>query len=153
MSTPTRTGNASSLSDVGPLLVVALVTRLRVGGVPVSTSEVLDAMASLIHTDLTSRERVRAALRTTLVKDASHDVLFRRSFDAIFPRQRREPHAAASTTHGETADEEDELLESVVRALREDDPEDVEHALGEAINRFSGAVSYTHLTLPTIYSV
>lgn len=138
MSTPTPNAEAPSLSDVGPLLVVALVTRLRAGGVPVSTSEVLDAMASLLRSDLTSRNRVRAALRATLVKDASHDVLFRRSFDAVFPPVRPDRPEAASTTGREAADEEDQLLDSVVRALREDDPEDIEHALDEAITRFSG---------------
>jgi uncharacterized protein with von Willebrand factor type A (vWA) domain len=140
VSTPTRTAEAPSLSDVGPLLVVALVSRLRAGGVPVSTSEVLDAMASLLHTDLTSRSRVRAALRATLVKDASHDVLFRRSFDAVFPPVRPDRRGTASgITGGEVADEEEQLLESVVRALRADDTEDIEHALDEAITRFSGS--------------
>jgi uncharacterized protein len=138
VSTPTPNAEAPSLSDVGPLMVVALVTRLRTGGVPVSTSEVLDAMASLLRSDLTSRNRVRAALRATLVKDASHDVLFRRSFDAVFPPVRPDRPEAASTTPREAADEEDQLLDSVVRALREDDPEDIEHALDEAITRFSG---------------
>lgn len=137
MSMPTA--EAPSLSDVGPLLVIALVSRLRTGGVPVSTSEVLDAMAALVHTDLTSRSRVRAAIRATLVKDASHDVLFRRSFDAVFPSVRPdERDTESSTTRGEGADEEEELLESVVRALREDDTEDIEHALDQAITRFSG---------------
>ena len=119
MSTPTPATEAPSLSDVGPLLVVALVSRLRAGGVPVSTSEVLDAMAALLHTDLTSRSRVRAALRATLVKDASHDVLFRRSFDAVFPPIRPDRQGPASRTTGDgVADEEEQLLESVVRALR-----------------------------------
>lgn len=138
MSTPTPADGAPSLGDVGPLLVVALVTRLRAGGVPVSTSEVLDAMAALLRSDLTSRNRVRAALRATLVKDASHDVLFRRSFDAVFPPARPDRPAAVSNGRGAVADEEDQLLASVVRALREDDPEDIENALDRAITRFSG---------------
>ena len=139
MSTPTPIAEAPSLSDVGPLLVVALVSRLRTGGVAVSTSEVLDAMASLLLSDLTSRSRVRAALRATLVKDASHDVLFRRSFDAVLPPVRPDRREAGSTTAGaDVQDEEEQLLESVVRALREDDTEDIEHALDEAITRFSG---------------
>jgi hypothetical protein len=139
VSAPTPTAEAQGLSDVGALLVVALVTRLRGGGVPVSTGEVLDAMASLLHCDLTSRSRVRAALRATLVKDASHDVLFRRSFDAIFPQLRLDRQETASTTiGGEVAGEEEQLLESVVRALRDDDAEGIEHALDEAITRFSG---------------
>jgi uncharacterized protein with von Willebrand factor type A (vWA) domain len=140
VSPPTRTAEAPSLSDVGPLLVVALAARLRAGGVPVSTGEVLDATVSLLHSDLTSRGRVRAALRATLVKDSSHDVLFRRSFDAVFPPVRPDRRGTASgTTGGEVTDEEEQLLESVVRALRADDTEDIEHALDEAITRFSGS--------------
>jgi len=128
-----------SAVDVGPVLVVALVGRLRAGGVPVSTSEVLDAMAALLHSDLTSRSAVRAALRATLVKDASHDVLFRRSFDAVFPRLRPERIGTASSNKAEQGAAADEdLLDSVVRALRADDAEQVEHALDEAISRFSG---------------
>jgi uncharacterized protein with von Willebrand factor type A (vWA) domain len=140
MSTTTPTAGAPRLSDAGPLLVVALASRLRAGGVPVSTGEVLDAMASLLHSDLTSRSRVRAALRATLVKDAGHDVLFRRSFDAVLPPVRPDRRGTAPSTAGgeAAADEEERLLESVVRALREDDTEHVEHALDEAITRFSG---------------
>jgi uncharacterized protein with von Willebrand factor type A (vWA) domain len=126
--------------DPGSLLVVALVTRLRAGGVPVSTSEVLDAMTALVHTDLTSRSRVRSALAATLVKDASHGVLFRRSFDAIYPRYRPDPEqdSAPVASGGATADGEQQLLDSVVRALRDDDPGTIDAALDEAINRFAG---------------
>lgn len=139
MSTSTPTAEAYRLSDVGPLLVVALVGRLRAGGVPVSTGEVLDAMSSLLHSDLTTRSRVRAALRATLVKDASHDVLFRRSFDAVLPPLRADrPEAAASSAEGDVEEDEEQLLESVVKALREDDADDIEHSLDEAIRRFSG---------------
>jgi len=125
------------LSDVGPLLVVALVARLRAGGVPVSTSEVLDAMASLVRSDLTSRTRVRAALRATLVKDVSHEVLFRRSFELVFPAIRPDRQETAPAVRGDAAEEEP-LMDSVVRALREDDSQDIEHTLDEAIARFSG---------------
>ena len=75
-------------------LLIALVARLREGGVPVSTSELLDAHQALAHMDLLSRSQVRSALRATLVKDASHEVLFRRSFEAIFPRARAEQRTA-----------------------------------------------------------
>jgi uncharacterized protein len=124
--------------DIAPLLVIALVTRLRADGVPVSTSEALDAVVSLVHMDLRSRSQVRGALRATLIKDATHDVLFRRSFDAVFPRGRREsPDAAASSSRGNAADEEQELRDSVVRALRED--HGIEDALEDAIDHFAAA--------------
>lgn len=138
MSPQIQSGDAPSISDVGSLLLVELVSRLRGGGVPVSTSEVLDAMAALLHSDLTSRSAVRAALRATLVKDASHDVLFRRSFDAVFPFLRPDRQRTASSTTADQAAGDEELLDSVVRALREDDEQQVDHALDEAITRFAG---------------
>lgn len=137
MSTRAPATQEPRLSDVGPLLVVALVARLRAGGVPVSTSEVLDAMASLVRSDLTSRTRVRAALRATLVKDVSHEVLFRRSFELVFPAIRPDRQETAPAVRGDAAEEEP-LMDSVVRALREDDSQDIEHTLDEAIARFSG---------------
>ncbi|MGH3304963.1 MAG: VWA domain-containing protein [Streptosporangiaceae bacterium] len=127
------------LSDLGPLLVVALVSRLRAGGVPVSTSEVLDAVSSLVHIELTSRSKVLAALRATLVKDVTHEVLFRRSFEAIFPRYRPDAASARAAASSDAANtDEEELLESVVRALRSDDQETIDATLDEAINRFAG---------------
>jgi hypothetical protein len=132
---------AAGLADVVPVLVLALTGRLREGGVPVSTSEVLDAVRSLRHIDLTDRSRVRAVLRATLVKDVTYDVLFRRSFEAVFPRIRREVGAGDARSSGPAAgsDEgvEDELMESVVRALRGDEEEGLEDALDEAIEQFA----------------
>jgi uncharacterized protein with von Willebrand factor type A (vWA) domain len=121
--------------DIAPLLVIAVVARLRAGGVPVSTSEVLDAIRSLEHMDLRRRSQVRAALRATLVKDVTHEVLFRRSFDAVFPRATR--HTADTPpveTNAESANDEQELLDSVVRALRDGEEEHIQEALEEAIN-------------------
>jgi len=137
--TSTETHAEPRLSDIGPLLVVALATRLRAGGVPVSTSEVLDAMVALTHTDLGSRTKVRSALRSTLVKDVSHDVLFRRSFEALFPSYRPGPvDSPTGTVSRGGRDTAEELFDSVVRALREDDPDEIDHALDEAITRWSG---------------
>ncbi|MFD4599790.1 VWA domain-containing protein [Streptomyces sp. NPDC058464] len=141
VETPVQGDDEPRLSDVGPLLVIALVSRLRAGGVPVSTSEVLDAVSALAVTDLTSRPKVRSALRATLVKDVSHDVLFRRAFEAVLPPYRPrsdDPPAAPSAALGSADDEEEQLLDSVVRALREDDPDGIGHALDEAIDRFGG---------------
>jgi uncharacterized protein with von Willebrand factor type A (vWA) domain len=130
-----------SLADVGPVLVLALTDRLRSGGVPVSTSEVLDAVTALRHVDLTARSRVRAVLCATLVKDVSHEVLFRRSFDAVFPRMRRdaEGSAPAAASGGAGGDDvEENLLDSVVRALRDGEESSLEEALDSAIERFAG---------------
>jgi uncharacterized protein len=130
--------------DAVPLLVLAVVERLRGGGVPVSTSEVLDAVNALRFADLTSRTSVRGALRATLIKDTTHEVLFRRSFEAIFVRLVRDrgerPAAQASGGDGSSPapPSDDELIDSVVRALREGEDASIDHALDEAISRFAG---------------
>ncbi|HVK27465.1 MAG TPA: VWA domain-containing protein [Nocardioides sp.] len=133
---------APETPDVVPILVVALCERLRAAGVPVSTSEVLDAVRALREVDLDARSRVLAALRATLVKDTSHDVLFRRSFDAVFPRMRPEvdvPRGASEgSPPGAGGRADDELMDSVVRALREGEQHGIDESLDEAIERFAG---------------
>ncbi len=128
------------MGDAAPILLIALVKRLRAGGMPVSTSELLDAHSALVHMDLTSRSQVRSALRATLVKDVGHEVLFRRSFGAIFPRPRsqRPESTPGGATVSSAASEEQELLDSVVRALRDGDEGDIEHVLEEVIDKFGG---------------
>ncbi|HEY3869552.1 MAG TPA: VWA domain-containing protein [Actinocrinis sp.] len=130
----------ADLGDIAPVLLIALVARLREGGVPVSTSELLDAHEALAHTDLTSRSQVRSALRATLVKDVSHDVLFRRSFDAVLPRARRQPPPSDPGSEAAIGPAtEDELLDSVIRALREGEEANIEQALEHVIDTFGGA--------------
>jgi uncharacterized protein with von Willebrand factor type A (vWA) domain len=134
--------NQIQLADGVPSLVLALVARLRHGGVAVSTSEVLDGVRALSHVDLSSRSAARAVLRAALVKDISHDVLFHRSFDAVFPRQRLSTVGERATATGSGAmsshDDEQELLDSVVRALRDGEQDDIDDVLDEAINWFGG---------------
>lgn len=57
---------------------------LRQNGVRVSTAEVLDAARALEAVGLEDPHRVRAALRTTLVKRAGDGPLFERLFDLAF---------------------------------------------------------------------
>ncbi|HEX2551652.1 MAG TPA: hypothetical protein VHK64_08665, partial [Nocardioidaceae bacterium] len=89
--------------------------------------------------DLLSRSQVRGALRATLVKDASHEVLFRRSFEAVFPRARAEQRTADPVPAGRTGQSaEDELLDSVVRALREGEEDAIDQALERLIDTMGG---------------
>ena len=113
-----------------PHAVTSLVDRLRRGGLPVSTSETLDAIAAVSRIDLTNRHDVRAALKATLVKDATHDVLFMRSFESVFPRQVR--------VRREGAQSDEAVLDDLVEALRADDLDSVDDLLDEAIDRFAG---------------
>lgn len=131
--------NQSQLAGGVPVLVLALVERLRDGDVAVSTSEVLDATRALTAVDITQRSRVRSVLRACLVKDSTHDVLFRRAFDAVFPRMPAARDPAAPTgaqSGGSSKDDGSDVLDEVVRALHDGDEQAIDHALDEAIERF-----------------
>jgi uncharacterized protein len=86
MRTSVQAAYDAGLARTTVLPVLALVRRLRAAGVPVSTGESIDAARALAAVDLAARRQVRAALRAALVKDASHDDVFDRAFDAVFPR-------------------------------------------------------------------
>lgn len=126
-------------------LVVDLAERLRGGGLPVSTSEVLDATRALSKMDLTHRSGVRTALKAALVKDTSHEVLFHRSFDAVFPMQRPPqrdasadiPAGAQASTANGTGEDSD--LENLINAMRDGDSEQIDSALDGVLQRFSTA--------------
>ena len=148
-----RASAAGSVEAGRPEAVVALVadlaTRLRRGGLGVSTSEVLDAARALAHVDLSRRPLVHAALKCSLVKDLTHDVAFQRAFDAVFPMARRDPSAQGHSAQGDGAemtggagavdDDDDDPLGAVIRALREDESAQLDLALEGALDRFSAA--------------
>ncbi len=146
-----------------PAAILDLVRRLRHGGLPVSTSEALDAAAALASVDIDNRTDVRTALKATLVKDTTHEVLFERSFEAVFPRQHR-PHrsdAMASSSGKEAGDEQ--LMDDLVRAMREGDVAAIDELLDEAVERYAGTDKHTstaghhtqralrRMNLPSIY--
>ncbi len=78
-----------------PLL--GLVHSLRVAGVPVSTSEVIDATAAIAEIDLADRQAVKFATASTLVKRAED----REAFETLF-----ELHFAVRSTRSTTAVDE-----------------------------------------------
>ena len=120
-----------------PTAVVTLVRRLRSGGLPVSTSEALDAVTALSRVGLESRTDLRTALKATLVKDTSHEVLFTRSFDAVFPMARYGGSPEPSTT-GPSGVGDEQLMEELVRAMREGDLDQIDSLLDEAVDRYAG---------------
>ncbi len=61
---------------------------LRQQGLPVSTTEMIDAMQALQRIDLSSREEFKSALQATLVKSNRDQPYFKRLFDHFFV-----PHA------------------------------------------------------------
>ena len=125
-----------------PAALLDLVHRLRAGGLPVSTSEALDAVAALTAVDIDRRVDVKTALRASLVKDTSHDVLFERSFEAVFPRKRRRGGDAGSG--GSAREQGDEqLMDDLVRAMRDGDVEQIDELLDEAVERYAGTDKHT----------
>ncbi len=125
-----------------PAALLDLVRRLRAGGLPVSTSEALDAVAALAAVDIDRRVDVKTALRASLVKDTSHDVLFERSFEAVFPRtQRRRGNEVGGGSAREQGDEQ--LMDDLVRAMRDGDVAQIDELLDEAVERYAGTDKHT----------
>ncbi|MGX7678441.1 vWA domain-containing protein [Jatrophihabitans sp. DSM 45814] len=69
-------------------LLAGLVDQLRLAGVPVSTSEAVDAGLAACAVNLLDRAELRSALASTLVKDAMHVPTFDVVFDAYFALRR-----------------------------------------------------------------
>lgn len=121
-----------------PAAILELVRRLRAGGLPVSTSEALDAAQAFAAIDIDNRVDVRTTLKATLVKDTSHEVLFERSFESVFPRQLR-PRGGENATTGTAMERGDEqLMDDLVRAMRDGDLAQIDELLDEAVERYAG---------------
>ena len=80
--------------------VEGLIRELREVGVPVSTTEHLDAVRSLELVDLGDRAEVKSALRTTLVKTAQHQAAFDVVFDVFFALDAATPAGADDAAEG-----------------------------------------------------
>ena len=80
--------------------IIRLVDRLRVHGVEVGLSEVVDAFEATRHLGVSNRSDLRCALSSTLVKRAADVGVFDRLFDALFPLASR---VGANSAVGETA--------------------------------------------------
>jgi uncharacterized protein with von Willebrand factor type A (vWA) domain len=137
----------ASLVRTTVLPVLALVRRLRAAGVPVSTGETIDAARALAAVDLAARRQVRAALRATLLKDAAHDDVFDRTFDALFPRPAAHrpalPSAANPTrpgtgTAGDRADRAGDLGRLLADALLGGADAAVAQLLEQAVEQWAG---------------
>src|SRR5579863_6250918 len=65
-------------------LLGEFVRELRAAGIPVSTTEHLDAARALVAVDLLERDVVKASLAATLVKDETHYAAFELAFEVFF---------------------------------------------------------------------
>ncbi len=139
---------------VGPVL--RLVHQLRDAGVPVSSSEVIDASAALDQIDVIDRRAVHDALAATLVKTSDEQATFDLLFDLHFAVRRRgigaESHGREDEPQGERRTVETsldrpvdgrarptgELLDLLLDALRRGDPDALRAIAGMAVGTFGG---------------
>lgn len=159
MTHPAPTSDSPLLLQ--PLL--GLVHSLRAAGVPVSTSEVLDATAAIAQVELADRMAVKLAAGATLVKRAED----REAFDALFELHfaarsagaagrsggaddgldrsaasssgRRSVETSLDRSEGATGEDEDPstaLLEALIEALRHGDIEALRELAARSVEQF-----------------
>lgn len=92
------------------------VNLLRQEGLPIGTTEMIDALRSLERIDISRREDFKAALRATLVKSRRDQVLFNRVFANFFapPEIRRQKTKEAA----EKQEQYDRQLKQANRELQ-----------------------------------
>jgi uncharacterized protein with von Willebrand factor type A (vWA) domain len=119
------------------------VGELRASGVPVSTTEVLDAMEALRHLPLEDRQALKLGLAAALVKHEGHwhsfDILFELYFSLRVRGADAVPGADAllADADGEGLTPS-ELAELAYQALMEGDPEMMAALARGAVERFAG---------------
>uniref|UniRef100_UPI003F497C63 VWA domain-containing protein n=1 Tax=Nonomuraea bangladeshensis TaxID=404385 RepID=UPI003F497C63 len=116
-------------------VVVVFAGALRAVGVPVSTSETVDAVRALTQVDISHRTATRAALRATLLKDDAHDDVFDRLFGRLFPAPRREP---PPDRPAKERDRPEAMHEDLIDALRRGDDDAVTATLDDAVQHWAG---------------
>jgi uncharacterized protein with von Willebrand factor type A (vWA) domain len=134
-------------------LLGAFVGELRAAGIPVSTTEHLDAARALVAVDLLDRDVMKASLAATLVKDESHEAAFDLAFEIFFSTA----HGGGGDAAGEAAEGSagspastvvgggaagdvtaEELAAMLVRALLEGDQAALAEGARLAVGRFAG---------------
>jgi uncharacterized protein with von Willebrand factor type A (vWA) domain len=144
--------------------VEGLVRELREVGVPVSTTEHLDAVRALEHVDLGDRAQVKAALGTSMVKSVEHQGAFDVVFDLFFsldpqaPAGDSDPDGAGGDEDGTAGDgdppvapgsggggggglaglDDERLRELLLAALRRGDGATMRRIAGLVVDRHSG---------------
>ena len=128
-------------------ILARFVDELRTIGIPVSMVEAIDAAEAMQHTDLRTRENLRATLGATLVKSPRHYRAFDRAFDVYFGL---EPVGAiedgADPRTGSDGDSGggggsgggDSLLDPLVEALMSGNSDQLRRLIAEAVDRYAG---------------
>lgn len=143
-------------STVGVLLpqLLRLVRQLRAAGVPVATSDVIDATDALGQIDLLDRRQVRGALAATLVKRSEDIRTFEILFGIHFALRGGDRGEGTTDPAGEGrristsldrisldgGDSEGavELLDMIMDAVRRGDPEAMRILAGMSVDAFGG---------------
>ncbi|MCA1840585.1 MAG: VWA domain-containing protein [Actinomycetota bacterium] len=109
------------------------VDRLRQVGVPVSTSEAIDASTALAYVDWADRSSFKETLATTMVKNSAHRSVFDTLFDIYFA-----PTPASSTMTEAPDIVLDDMTKDILDALMRMDLEAIDALAAEAIRRYAG---------------
>lgn len=122
-------------SSAEPLIdrVTQFCDRLRQLGIPVSTSEILDAGRVLTFVDWRRRAQFKSALSAATVKNSAHVQTFDLLFDIYFP----ESPAALLDPYGPEA-ALDDMTPDLLDALKRMDIQRIDELAAEAIRRYAG---------------
>jgi hypothetical protein len=121
------------------------IDELRAGGVPVSTTEVLDAMEALRHLPIEDRQATKLGLAAALVKQEGHWRTFETLFELYFSLQAQGLGTMTGDGVGgevtNLGDEQgltaSELAELAYKALMEGDPELMAALARGAVDRYA----------------
>jgi uncharacterized protein with von Willebrand factor type A (vWA) domain len=120
--------------------LTGFVDRLRQVGVPVSTSEAIDATQALGCIEWSNRSVFRSALATTLVKNGAHRSVFDTLFDIYFAEELGGQQDRTSDDEGVAKDGNklDDMSPEIVDALMRMDLDLLDRLAEEAIRRYAG---------------
>lgn len=130
-------------------ILSGLVDSLREAGIPVSTTECIDAARALEMIDVFDRDHVRGALAATLVKKADHQRTFYVLFDLYFAFAPAEPEPGGGAAGDELgavsggtglaswldALTDEELRERLIESLLGDDNLTLRLMVGQLVTR------------------
>lgn len=119
--------------------ILLFARTLRTAGLPIGTSQVIEALLAVVRTGIERREDVYWALRAVLIKQPAHVHIFNQAFHLYFrnPRLLERlmalllPNAIGETSIEKSARASRRLLEAVSQ-VRDSDPEGAEIELDQS---------------------
>jgi uncharacterized protein len=122
----------------------SFASKLREAGVPVSNHEMLVTSEALKHLDWNDREQFKWGIASAICRNPSHLEVFSTLFDLFFAPEGVEidVNVDLDKTPSEIADlDDDEVLEAVLKALREGAEGDLRRLARSVLDRLSGEAS------------